>query len=91
MSEAGQQTGETGQARGEMRGQAAVGVHTFLDIGQVTVLDDPVEPLRAADQDSGLAAGQGVGRQLPTGLVQRGAVEQFDVAGRMRQQQLDGL
>ncbi len=74
-----------------MRHQATVGVHAFLDVGQVAAVDDAVEPLGPADQHTGLAAGQGVGHQLPGRLTAWSAVEQFDISGRMRQQQLDGL
>ncbi len=68
-----------------------VGVHPLLDIGEVAALDDPVEALGAAHQNAGLAAGQGIGGQLPGRLVERAAVEQLDVAGGMGEQQLDGL
>lgn len=54
-----------------MRDQPAVGVDPFLDIGEIAALDDAVEPLGAADEHPGLAAGQRVGGQLPGRLVQR--------------------
>ena len=82
---------EAGQPRRQVRHQTAVGVDPFLDVGQVAALDDPVEPLGAADQRAGLAARQCVGDQFPRRLVQRTAVEQFDVAGGVGQQQFDGL
>ena len=82
---------EPGQPGGQMRHQAAVGVDALLDVGEVAAVDDAVQPLGAADQHAGLAAGQRVGDQLPRRLVERAAVEQFDVAGGVGQQQLDGL
>ena len=74
-----------------MRHQAAVGVDAFLDVRQVATLDDAVEPLGAADEHPGLAARERIGDQFPRRLVQRAAVEQLDVAGRMGQQEFDGL
>ena len=46
------------QLCGQVRDQAAVGIHTFLDVGQVPAVDDAVQPLRAADEDTGLGARQ---------------------------------
>ena len=82
---------EARQPGRQMRNQAAVGVDALLDVGQIAALDDAVEPFGAADQHAGLAARQRVGDQFPGRLVERPAVEQFDIAGRMRQQQLDRL
>ena len=72
-----------------MRHQPAVGVHALLDVAQVAALDDAVEPFGATDQHTGSTAGQRVGSQLPRRLVAWTPIEQFDVTGRMSQQQLD--
>ena len=74
-----------------MRHQPAVGVDALLDVCEVAALDDAVKPLGPADQHAGLAARQRVGHQLPRRLVAGRAVEQLDITGGMRQQQLDGL
>ena len=90
-NQTGASADEPRQPRGQMRHQAAVGVDTFLDVGQIAALDDAVEPFGAADQHPGLAARQRVGGQLPGRLVEGLAVEQLDIAGGVGQQQLDRL
>ena len=62
-----------------MRHQTAVGVDPILGVGEIPVLDDPVEPFGAADENTRPAARQCVGYQVPGGLASRMAVEQFDV------------
>ena len=69
-----------------MRHQAAVGIDSFLDVGEVTVVDDAVEAFGAPDQHTGAASGQGIGGQFPGRLAVWQAVEQFDVASRVGQQ-----
>jgi hypothetical protein len=64
----------------------AVGIDTFLDVGEVAAIDNPVKPLGAAHQNPGLAAGKCVGDQFPGGLGVGMAVEEFDVACGMSQQ-----
>ena len=74
-----------------MRHQPAVGVHPFLDVGQVAAFDDAVQPFGAPHQHAGSTAGQRIGHQLPRRLGERPPVEQFDVTGRISQQQFDRL
>lgn len=50
---AGRLTGDAGQPRRHVRGQAPLGVRPLLDPPQVAVLNDPVQPLGAAGLDTG--------------------------------------
>src|SRR5690606_19721469 len=79
---------ETGR---QARFERAVGDHALLDVGQVPAVDDAVEALGAAHHDAGLAADHHVGGQFPGGLGESGAVEEFDDAVAVGQQQFDDL